>query len=264
MRSQCLHGRSSVLSSTNARSKPGSVSAPATRGDGDTIALAISPRVTLQCLLALIAALVVAGIVFPTYETWYGAESRALAKLAIKFHLDIEANIPTYYSALQLKLCAGLLLLITAIVWREGSRWRCHWALLALGFAYLSFDEAAQLHEELVNFGRPLTGYEADTLWIVPALMVVVPVGLAYLPFLLALPAKIAALKTLAGSMFLGGAMGVESLQTNLDPETTRYFVLMMLEETLEMTGIAVFIYALLRLLVHQRRSVRLAFGRRR
>lgn len=69
--------------------------------------------------------------------------------LYLKFNLNKEANIPTWFSTVLLFTIS-----ITAIVisWPEKNlglhhRWRFFWILFAAFYAFLSFDEAAMVHE---------------------------------------------------------------------------------------------------------------------
>lgn len=67
------------------------------------------------------------------------------------FDLGSEANLPTFFSALNLVL-AGLLLTVIA---RHDAQATGHkpwaWGVLAFGFFLMSADEAAQIHEGLVH-----------------------------------------------------------------------------------------------------------------
>lgn len=111
--------------------------------------LGIVPARVLQVLLSIIAALVLLGLLLPSHPIWLGRESATLGLLAARFDLDGEGNLPSYFSALQLLACGLVLTLFALQHRRTGSRWRHHWTVLACGFVYLSFDEAAQLHELL-------------------------------------------------------------------------------------------------------------------
>lgn len=86
------------------------------------------------------------------------------------FDLDGEANIPSWFSSMQL-LAVGLLAAYCA--WREstphGARWRNGWWLIMAIFLYLSIDEAAKLHEtvgHLVSQRVRLTWFEGG-IWSV-------------------------------------------------------------------------------------------------
>lgn len=206
-------------------------------------------KVALTIVLAL--ALLGAIVPSPAHELWLGRESRVLDALGMRLHLNGEGNVPAFYSSLQLLACALVLALIARVSWRTNSRWRFHWALLGFGFLYLSFDEAAQLHELLSIVGRAAAaGPTNHAIWVGPAMVAVVPIGLAFIPFLLALPLKTALLMVVSGTLFLTGAAGIEVIQAeNDDVEGLAYHCLVVVEETLEMMGIALFLFTLLRVL---------------
>lgn len=86
--------------------------------------------------------------------------------------------------------------------------------------------------------------------WIVPYGIAVLLLGVAYVPFILKLPAKIRKLFLISGSLFITGAVGLEILGGQQDEiygtYNLVYALLYTVEELLEMLGIALFIYALL------------------
>lgn len=224
--------------------------------DVGEVAWRVEPRRILKVLLLIIATLVVLGALLPPpfYQVWLGRESWAAEIVGMRFDLNGEGNIPAYFSALQLLACAAALAVIAARSWRAHSRWRFHWSLLAAGFFYMSIDEAAQLHELLgvpgVWLGQMMAiENRTHAIWIPLALLVVVPVGLGFIPFLLALPLQIAALMVASGTLFVGGAMGFEVVQAGIwegDFDSLAYFSLVVVEEALEMVAIALFLFTLL------------------
>ena len=72
----------------------------------------------------------------------------------------------------------------------------------------------------------------------------------AYLPFLWALPARTRWLFILSGAIYIGGAVGVEWAtiwyEENDQLNTLAYNLWNAVEESMEMTGVILFIYALL------------------
>ncbi len=159
------------------------------------------------------------------------------------FDLDEEESIGTWFSSIIL-LIAGLLLLLIARTERrsEGAMW-LWWLVLAVGFHVLSLDEVAGFHE-YVNM---LAGQESWTSYFAPLVLVV---GLFYIPFLKALPARTRWLFVLSGMMYVGGAIGVERATDWYDEQdllnTLAYNLWTAVEEGLEMLGVILFIYALL------------------
>jgi hypothetical protein len=168
------------------------------------------------------------------------------------FWLDGEANVPTWYSASLLLLCASLLAIIAGAHRQRDTVYDIRWLILAVVFLLLSLDETAQLHELAIAPLRErfhTTGFLYYA-WIVPAGICSGLFALAYLGFLAKLPVQTARLMVLAGALYVGGALGVESLsakQASLHGEhTIAYHAIITVEELLEMSGLVVFIYALL------------------
>lgn len=91
--------------------------------------------------------------------------------------LSYEGNLPSWYASVLPLLCAGLLAAVAAGEAVDRGRWR----MLAVGFVYISIDEAGACTsgpgelfdtEGVLHFG-----------WVIPAAAVVLGVGLAFLGF---------------------------------------------------------------------------------
>jgi hypothetical protein len=213
--------------------------------------IVLNPRRVAAVLLCTVAALVAAStagqlVVHLTgHDYVYGFVPR--------FSLVEEANVPTWYSSVALLACAVLLAAVARTEREAGSRFVRHWKVLALGFLYLSVDEAAALHELLIEPLRGALGagglfYFA---WVVPALAALAVLGLAYLRFLAHLPPRTRRLFLAAAATFVGGAVGAEMVGgawvESRGFHNAGSALLWTVEESLEMVGIVVFIYALLR-----------------
>ncbi len=98
----------------------------------------------------------------------------------------------------------------------------------------------------------------SSAVWRPVALVLAAPVALAFVPFRLALPVKIAMLKVGAGLLFVTGAAGVETISSFHDDTSLAYLGWMALEEAMEMAGIALYLFALLRLAALERRHLQL------
>jgi hypothetical protein len=98
-----------------------------------------------------------------------------------------------------------LSLYVTATAARkERAPWCWHWYGLAAGFALMSIDEVAGLHE---TFNMLITGT-----WVVPALLFVAAVVVVYGGFIFHLPRRTRLLMMGAGAVYFGGALGIEHL----------------------------------------------------
>ena len=87
--------------------------------------------------------------------------------------------------------------------------------------------------------------------WVIPYGFLTLLIGVIYLKFLLNLPNNYAFWFIGSGAIFVSGAIGFEMLGANetdkLNGSALVYSIYYSCEELLEMLGIAVFIYALLR-----------------
>ncbi len=229
--------------------------------DGGTT---LNPSVLLKSLLACIAVLSGLGIA-ASYGAFPSVDGRAPPVYGV-FLLDNEANLPTLFSFALLLFCATLLALIALTKDATADAYRFHWAFLGAVFFLMAFDEAASVHERLSNHihgSLHTTGWLFYS-WVIPALALVALMGIAYLRFLLALPKSYRALFLVAAFLYVGGAVGVEMpegayVQVNGTNDLT-YQMYTVIEETMEMLGLALFAYALMLYLAAGRRSIRLAF----
>ena len=164
-----------------------------------------------------------------------------------------ERNIPTLFSVLDLAFASLLLAVIAAITRKNRRPDFSKWVVLAVGFMYLAFDEALSLHERMSVPIKKMVGEGAlgfhHTYWAIPGLAGVIVVGLYYLRFLFRLPARTRILFVVAGVIFIGGAVGVEMLSGDFydtHGDTLGYSMVVTLEESLEIAGVIVFVYAIL------------------
>jgi hypothetical protein len=181
------------------------------------------------------------------------------------FDFNEEMNVPTFYSSIVMVVAAALLALIATEHRKKGER-HLAWYGLAAIFAFLAFDENAGIHELLQD---PASNIVAATgflfhAWIVPYGIALIVLVAAYLRFLVSLPRQAARLFVISGLTFVAGALGFESLggsHLELNGANMSYHVLTTIEEFLEMSGIALFIYALLVYIECECTDLRVAFG---
>jgi hypothetical protein len=168
------------------------------------------------------------------------------------FDLDVEGNIPTFYSALAMLFSAVLLWFIAHLPRRARDGTRAYWMGLSAVMAFLAIDEAVVIHE---NVGDLLERYIVAEgflyfLWVIPYGIASLVLAGVYFRFVWALPTATRRYICAAGSMYLTGAIGIEmfgAFEADLHGTASiLYCVLYTCEEFLEMTGIVVFIYGLL------------------
>jgi hypothetical protein len=236
------------------------------------IAIDVSAR---RCAVALglVTGLLVAVSVGASFLSFVPIHDPLLAQVrqtAVRLTwVDEECNIPSWYSASLLLACALLLAIIAAAHRRQRDSNPGHWLILSLIFLLMSLDETAQFHELAIapiRQGFHTTGFLYYP-WIILGGLTVALFVVSYLSFLARLPRRTRRLFLLAGALFVGGALGVEAIsgeQAFLHGEhTAAYHAITTVEESLEMTGVVVFIYALLDYIARQFTSLRVQVASR-
>ncbi|MCE9536409.1 MAG: hypothetical protein K8R65_08370 [Nitrospirae bacterium] len=170
------------------------------------------------------------------------------------FYVDYENTVPSFFAATLLLMAAFLLALIATLKQAGQATYRFQWALLSFTFLFMSIDEAASIHELLSGPVRIVLGQQASGVflfaWVIPGIAIAMIFGLSYLQFLLHLPRKTRRNVILAATLYLGGAIGMELIGGRYADvngmENLTYSMAATVEESLEMAGVIVFIYALL------------------
>lgn len=179
--------------------------------------------------------------------------------------LSVEGNFPTWYSSLLLAGCSLLLLTIAAGVRQAGEKFLRRWTLLGIVFLYMSIDESVELHEHLGEIVQ-LHGVLYFS-WVVPAGILVLLLGIAYLPFLKHLPAQTRRRFVLAGVIYVGGALFLELplgfWAERVGRDNVVYGLIDWVEETMEIFGATLFLLSLLSHLREKHGDLRLASSER-
>lgn len=181
------------------------------------------------------------------------------------FDLSLELNIPTFFSMLLLFFISLLLMVVTILQSRQKNPDVTKWTVLSLGFLYMTYDEGFQVHEDLVAVIRPLL-WEGNLgifyyAWVIPAMILVFILGLFFLKFLLRLPTVTRISFIIAATCYLSGCIGFELIGGYYDElhggfNSLTYNLISTIEESLEMTGLIIFIYALLEYLAANSKEV--------
>lgn len=152
------------------------------------------------------------------------------------FDLDEENNIPTWYSSFLLANNAFFLLVFSSQ--KELDR-RIYWKLLAIGFLLLSLDEVAGMHET-VNTA-------IETNWAIFGIILIMIVGVFFVPFLLSLPRNLSSLFVISGVVYFSGALIMELIGEDMDADSLTYIITVAIEEGMEMIGAWIFLFALMK-----------------
>ncbi|MBI3288580.1 MAG: hypothetical protein HYZ74_03575 [Elusimicrobia bacterium] len=168
-------------------------------------------------------------------------------------NINNERGLANWFSLLQLAAAALLLWMVAAREARCGSRDALAWRALSAGFALLSLEELAGLHDRVgkaLHAHWHLTGWWRFS-WVVAALVFLPPLGLAFIGLLRRLEPRRRRQFIVAGAIYLSGMLGLEIIGGKIyaaagDVETPLCVLLFHVEELLEMTGIALFLSALI------------------
>jgi hypothetical protein len=224
----------------------------------DALSFTITPGSVLRFLLGVIVVLIALHLGSQTVKYQFGNDYQLGLNRWVD--LDEEANLPTWYSALTLFTCALLLASLAWMAERLQAGHRTAWIGLSVLFLYLSLDEATSLHETVLAHVvshyagaaeklLPQSSYVAPG-WVIAGGILVAGIGVLYARFLLALPATTRWLFIASGVLFVLGGLGMEVIGATYDVDhghaDLRYALIVAFEEGGEMTGVALFLYALL------------------
>jgi hypothetical protein len=217
--------------------------------------------VWLQVFVAVILGL---GVLREITISYIGTET-VLQDLR-HFALDAERSLESWYESITMVVSALLLGLIAALS-RIHDKANCfHWAFLAVIFTLMSIDASVSFHEVTVSPLREafdLSGVFYFS-WVVLATPLVIAMGLYFIPFLFRLHRQTAIRFIIAGSIFVGGALGTEFLcgylATTVGAESLAYRITAASQECLEAIGLTIFVIALLKYIAHAAPALRLDF----
>lgn len=173
-----------------------------------------------------------------------GKVTRLLIKL---LNVNLEANLPTYFSSLLL-LIDGILLALIAYGNKAQGQKLWNWLGLSFIFVFLALDEMMQIHEQL---NAPMTAlFNTSGLlyfsWFIPYSIITILIGIAYFKFMMRLPKSILKLFIFAAVLFIFGAVGMEAIggmhAEKYGLKTLTYALMYSVEELLEMSGAVVFL----------------------
>lgn len=207
--------------------------------------LGIDPRRVTTVLFACCALLTVAGVV----GAWFAAQEQWKYQL---FELNIEANVPTWFSAVQLAFAALLAWGCASLHRSRGLGGAASWRLVAGALLFVSADEIAQFHEQISYQVRQ--SLDTDGLlrfaWVIPYGGAVVVLAVLLLGWWRSLPAATRRTLVLCAVMFVVGALGLELVEGAYESWRGKDFglrALTVVEEALEMFAVAALVGVFLR-----------------
>lgn len=210
-------------------------------------------------LAGVMAVIVAAGVAVEVLRPVYHLKSQS--GVVPLLSLSYEQNLPTFYSAALLLACSLLLALIALGARRNGERFVAAWRVLSAGFLYIAVDEVLSFHEEASKL-LALDG-ALHFSWVIPAAILVLLLGAAYVPFLRHLPRSMRLRFLLAGAIYVGGAVVMELplgyWTVHHGTDNLGYGLIDAAEEAMEMLGLNLFLLALVDHLAEKGWSVRFA-----
>jgi hypothetical protein len=171
-------------------------------------------------------------------------------EVARVFSLGGEKNVASWFSSFLLLSAAGLLAYIAN---RLPGTYRSHWWWLSAIFLFLSIDETAVLHERLLDL--PMrewlhpTGF-LDFPWVIVGWSFVAVLTIFYWHFVWAQQARVRTLFLTSAIVFLSGALVLEMVSAWYHAYAIEELVirgaLSTVQESAEIAGVIIFLYALL------------------
>ena len=206
----------------------------------------MTPNMVRRTLNLTTAALLMAHTLTQVGIYGFGADKHWLDVV----NMDRELNLPTLFSTLLLIMSAVLLQRLSTIEWNDNA---ADWTLLSRIFGFLALDEALQIHEILILPGLRHQIHPAlASTWVIPYGLIALGLLWRFRRFLTALPAKTSARFLRAGSIYLTGAIGMEMVGSFavrsglIRLHSFWYGAITGIEESLELFGLILFLYALM------------------
>ena len=206
----------------------------------------MTPNMVRRTLNLTTAALLMAHTLTQVGIYGFGADKHWLDVV----NMDRELNLPTLFSTLLLIMSAVLLQRLSTIEWNDNA---ADWTLLSRIFVFLALDEALQIHEILILPGLRHQIHPAlASTWVIPYGLIALGLLWRFRRFLTALPAKTSARFLRAGSIYLTGAIGMEMVGSFavrsglIRLHSLWYGAITGIEESLELFGLILFLYALM------------------
>ena len=229
--------------------------------------LKIDPNKIVTVLSFCIAFLFLAGVTVNVFDQVLG--HHRLFGLVHWLDLDTESNIPTWYQSSTLLACSVLLCLIGRS--RAGLKdgFAGQWTALAVIFAFLSIDEATQIHENIGFLLSDLLREQNRSVfpWVFVGGLFFTVVAVVYAWFVFKLPPRTRKGFIVSAALYVSGTLLLELcgavFYTKKNGDMSIYYHLVAdAEELFEMLGVLFFIRTLLSYLTDELK-LSLSFGSR-
>jgi hypothetical protein len=184
-----------------------------------------------------------------------GFEHGLVRLLFSLFFLDGEGNVPAIFSTWLFLLNAVIFLIVWKAAGRSGDSHKI-WLFLSSVFVFLALDESISIHERLIDPLRQALGatgifYYA---WIIPYGVGVVLLAIVAIPVFWRMQKRIRFWFGLSAATYLVATIGLEMISGKYlvmmnEQKDIVWIFMVTVEESLEMVGLIILVYAQLLLL---------------
>lgn len=175
-------------------------------------------------------------------------------ELSNRFDMDDESSIPTWFAQVLFLLIAGAAA-FAALAEKIKAK-RVLWIIIALISTFLSIDEVAGIHEQVLQTIHVLLFHESAPTLLANAWLVILPIVLLAIVLLgkqmiKHFPARLLFVLGAGAGVFLTGAIGVDIVTQGINiPDLSLEFLqqglFVGIEESLELTGAVIVLYGIM------------------
>ncbi len=218
--------------------------------------ITVYPRKIVIWLSTITILLLAAHLITIAMPYIFGGFEHGLVRLFFSlFFLDGEGNVPAIFSTCLFLINAAIFLIVWKAACSAGDSPKI-WLFLSSVFVFLALDESISIHERLITPLREAldaTGIFYYT-WIIPYGIGVVLLSIFTIPVFLRMQKRIRFWFGLSAATYLFATIGLEMISGKYlvmmnEQKDIVWIFIMTLEESLEMAGLIILVYAQLLLL---------------
>ena len=221
--------------------------------------ITLYPRNIVIWLSTIAILLLVAHLITIAMPYIFEGFEHGLVRLLFSlFFLDGEGNVPSIFSTWLFLINAVLFLMVWKAAGLAGDSQKI-WLFLSSLFVFLAIDESISIHERLIDPLRQAldaTGIFYYT-WIIPYGIGIVLLSIFMIPVFWRMQKRIRFWFGLSAATYLFATIGLEMISGKYlvmmnEKKDIVWIFMITLEESLEMGGLIILVYALLLLLRHK------------
>jgi hypothetical protein len=218
--------------------------------------ITLNSRNIVILLSTITILLVVAHLVTIAMPYIFEGFEHGLVRLLFSlFFLDGEGNVPAIFSTWLFLLNAVIFLIVWKAACLSGDSHKI-WLFLSSVFVFLALDESISIHERLINPLRQALGATGIFYytWIIPYGIGVVLLAIVAIPVFWRMQKRIRFWFGLSAATYLFATIGLEMISGKYlvmmnEQKDIVWIFMVTLEESLEMVGLIILVYAQLLLL---------------